>query len=310
MKNILVPTDFSDCALNAVKFAAGLAKKSGATIHLVHIYQRVLTSSIEFEISFDASVMEREQAVFNKQMIKLTQLDCLKGIKVLCSLEAVYRLWDVLVMEKYFDADLIVMGSKGIDGVAEIFVGSNAQKFVQFAECPIIVIKEEVPVADIKNIVFASDFKKEVIPKYNTIKKFAQLVGAKLHYLKVMTPSDYFMEEEELEDRVNFSKATGVDISDIELQMEITVEKGILEFCKANHADMIALETHGKTGLAHLLQDNIAESLSNHSILPVFSVKIEKRKSSPYHQAHRLLLPKKLTVSHPTLFWLLGQFGQ
>ena len=42
MKNILVPTDFSDCAIKAAKVAAYVAKKTDATVHLIHVYERPL----------------------------------------------------------------------------------------------------------------------------------------------------------------------------------------------------------------------------------------------------------------------------
>jgi nucleotide-binding universal stress UspA family protein len=132
-----------------------------------------------------------------------------------------------------------------------------------------------VKVSDIKSIVFASDFKKEVLPKFEVIRNFANKIGAKLHYLKIMTPKDYSVEQQEMNDIAEFVKTTGIDAGEVSLFKAISIERGIIKYCREEKADMLAIETHGKTGLSHLLQDNIAESLSNHMVIPLFSVKIE-----------------------------------
>ena len=171
---------------------------------------------------------------------------------------------------------MIVMGSNGVSGVEELFVGTNAQKFVQMAECPVLVIKSETKLADIKSLVFASDFNKEVIPRFEVIQKLANSIGAKIHYLKVMTPQDYSIEKESLANIDFFVEKTGVNASDVKLYQSVSVERGIIKYCKEINASMIAIETHGRKGLGHLLNYNIAEGLANHSTIPLFSVKIEQ----------------------------------
>ncbi|PCI93764.1 MAG: hypothetical protein COB15_15810 [Flavobacteriales bacterium] len=280
MKNILVPTDFTDCALNAVKFAADIAKKTNATLHLAHIYKRVISNDTAFNIELEIDIIAKEKENLKTYIADLSKQDFMKGVDIRSSLSSVYKLHDILVMEKYHNTDMIVMGSEGVSGIEEFFVGTNTQKFVQMANCPVIVIKDEVRLDDIKSIVFASDFKKEVVPKFKVIESFANLIGAKLHFLKVMVPQDYSMEEEEMEDIANFVNATGVDAEEMNLYQSVSVERGILKFCKEIKANMIAIETHGRTGLSHLFKDNIAENLANHTVVPMFSVKIEKEREA------------------------------
>tara|TARA_B100000809_G_scaffold99226_1_gene97742 strand:- start:232 stop:1131 length:900 start_codon:yes stop_codon:yes gene_type:complete len=276
MKNILVPTDFSDCALNALKFAAELAKKDNATVHLAHIYQRVISNDTAFNIELEADIITKEKENFETYVHSLSEEDYLKGVKIESSIVSVYKLWDILVMDRYEDIDMIVMGSNGVDGVQELFVGTNAQKFVQLAECPVIVIKDQTKIADIKSIVFTSDFKKEVIPRFKVIQKFANSIGAKLHFLKIRVPKDYIREEEEMAEIAHFVRETGVDSNEVSVYQSVSVERGIIKFCEDMDAGMVAIETHGRTGLGHLIHDNIAESLANHSVIPLFSVKIQQ----------------------------------
>jgi nucleotide-binding universal stress UspA family protein len=278
MKNILVPTDFSECALNAIKFAADLSRKMNSTIHVAHIHQRVVPSDTTLNIDLDSKIVFREKEVFKNYIKELKQMAFMKDVKLKTSLDTVFQLEDVLVMDKYENVDLIVMGSHVIDGIEEFFIGSNTQKFIQLAHCPVISIKEEVKISDIKSIVFASDFKKEVLPKFEVIKNFARKIGAKLHYLKIMTPKDYSAEQQEMTDIAEFVKITGINPDEVNLFKAVSIERGIIKYCREAKASMLAIETHGKTGLSHLLQDNIAESLSNHMVIPLFSVKIEEER--------------------------------
>lgn len=278
MKNILVPTDFSECALNAIKFAADLSKRLDATVNVSHIHQRTIPSDTAFNLELDSKIAFKENEVFKAYIKELGKKDFMKGVKLKSSLDSVFELHEILAIDKYVDIDLIVMGAHVVDGVEEFFIGSNTQKFIQLAHSPVIVIKDEVKVSDINSIVFASDFKKEVRPKFEVIRKFADVVGAKLHYLKVMTPKDYSVEQEEMKDIADFVKSTGIDENEISLYQSVSIERGIIKYCKEAKADMLAIETHGKTGFSHLLQDNIAESLSNHMLIPLFSVKIEEER--------------------------------
>ena len=294
MKNILVPTDFSECALNAVKFAAELAVKNDASIHLAHIYQRVISNDTAFNIELEADIIAKEKENFEIYLSDLSDQPFMKGVKVESSIVSVYKLWDILVMDRYDNIDMIVMGSNGVDGVEELFIGTNAQKFVQMAECPVIVIKNETKLDDIGSVVFASDFKKEVIPRFKVIQKFANSIGAKIHFLKIMTPKDYSIEEEEMADIANFVKETGVDSKEVSLYQSVSVERGIIKFCKEIDAGMIAIETHGRTGLGHLIHDNIAESLANHTVVPLFSVKIENEREALTNVVSDFLTEKNL----------------
>src|SRR4051812_14160560 len=68
MKNILVPTDFSQCSINALHHAAALAKLTGSKIYLVHVYQVPVPSSDFPVVDFPVEDMEKE---FEKDMNRM-----------------------------------------------------------------------------------------------------------------------------------------------------------------------------------------------------------------------------------------------
>ncbi len=55
---------------------------------------------------------------------------------------------------------------------------------------------------------------------------------------------------------------------------DYTVEKGVLNFANKIGADLIAVATHGRTGIAHFFEGSISEDIANHAVLPVMTFKI------------------------------------
>ena len=55
---------------------------------------------------------------------------------------------------------------------------------------------------------------------------------------------------------------------------DYSVEKGIINFANTYGADLIAVATHGRTGLAHFFGGSISEDVANHSTLPVMTFKM------------------------------------
>ena len=67
------------------------------------------------------------------------------------------------------------------------------------------------------------------------------------------------------------------------LKVAASIEKGITDFSDEINADLIAIETHGRTGIAHLINGSLAEDVANHIDRPVLSIKMEEmsRDASP-----------------------------
>jgi len=59
-----------------------------------------------------------------------------------------------------------------------------------------------------------------------------------------------------------------------------SIKKGIIDFSDEVNTDMIAIETHGRTGIAHLVNGSLAEDVANHIDRPVLSIRIEETEDS------------------------------
>jgi len=272
MKTILVPTDFSDHALYALKIAAKIAKKINARIKIVHVSNLPL-AGFEHYNYYDQMYKELKTNV-EDQMAELTRLDFLKGIDVEVHIVSFMVMWEIIQDERFKHSDLIVMGSHGKSGFSTVFIGSNTEKVVRQAAPPVLTIKNEIIDFDIKNMVFASNFFEESYTIFEKIKFFADLYDSHIHLLKVITPKEFEPTpvSRKLLDR--FIKKFDLKNFSVNIYNSQSIETGIIEFSDEVNADLIALETHGRTGLAHLINGSLAEDIVKHEAKPILSIKI------------------------------------
>jgi nucleotide-binding universal stress UspA family protein len=276
MKKILVPTDFSPLASYATDAAIQIARLSGAEIYLLHVVEMPgssfsVTGQVADNTEFD---------VYTLKLIARTKGDLAKVVQE--NREEV-QMYSTLKVGNAFKAiaqviaeqevDLVIMGSHGADGWEEAFVGSNAERVVRRANCPVMVIKGPVKLSEIQNVVFAADFeeKETVIQR---IKSLQELLGAKLHLVKINTPSNFVSDHEGMQTIRDFGKKYDLNHYTVNIYNDREEERGILYFAEEVNADLIALGTHGHRGLQHLLNGSLAENLVNHAKLPVWTCRI------------------------------------
>jgi K+-sensing histidine kinase KdpD len=166
------------------------------------------------------------------------------------------------------------MGSKGHSKFEEIMIGSNTEKIVRSSKIPVIVVKRDSKKFRLKNLVFASNFKKENKEVFTKFLNFANAFNSKIHLLRVNTPSQFectFTTEQKMK---NFMKAYNLPNYSLNMYNDTSIEKGIINFSRAHKADLIALSTHGSSRIFHLFSESVAKSLSKKALKPIFTVKI------------------------------------
>lgn len=274
MKKLLVPTDFSKEAENALKVAAQLAKKHGCEIYLLHLLELPLQ-----QIDMINNHSELPEAMFFMKLAQqkfddVLESDYLKDITVHDFVEFGENFANLSKIGKEKGADLIVMGSHGASGFKEMFIGSNAEKVVRNSDIPVLVIKNEHNNFDIKDFVFASDFKKDNKETYKQASELAQAFNAKVHLVMVNTASNFTTTAKANARIKDFIKDYPFNNYSINIYNDTSVENGILNFSHDVNADLIGISTHGRQGIAHFFNGSISEDLVNHAKRPVITFKI------------------------------------
>ena len=131
MRTILVPYDFSDCATDALRVAAKLARLTGAAVHVVHLYEQMTDFHTE-----NQKLREEIEA----RLERVPQLEFLQGVELKKFMLRQLSLTEMFKNERIAEADLIVMAASGRSRVARFFVGSTADRVIREAPCPVLVI--------------------------------------------------------------------------------------------------------------------------------------------------------------------------
>ncbi len=274
MKTILVPTDFSDYALNAMRVASVMARKLKARIWLVHSSDIPTIGVKEFAYyeNFYKNIKDKAES----ELDRLISLDFLKGLKINKFLVTDRPVWQIFNLKKFSRADLVVIGSHGRSGFNRVLLGSNTEKIIRMADAPVLTIKRDRPGFNIAKLVLASDFKEQTNPVFEKIKFLVRAYKPQIFLLKVITPSDFEATPESFRLMKEFKDQYALKKCSINIYNSSSIESGIADFSQEVGADLIAIPTHGRTGLSHLINGSMAESIAAREPKPVLSIKIPK----------------------------------
>lgn len=157
INNILFPTDFSLNTRQALPFALNIAKKTGATIHILH--------SIEEPYDFAPLAQEIKEGVTNKVKRLFAELlqeinedEIYSDIPIKTHIQTGRAINTILEAGQSFESDLIVMGTKGRTGLEKILFGSTTAEVIQESKIPVLAIPKNAPVTGFDQILFTTDY--------------------------------------------------------------------------------------------------------------------------------------------------------
>ena len=277
MEKIIVPVDFSQHSEYALEVAAEIAKKTNSellVLHMLELASGFLTKSSSQHQTTAIFLLKIAEAKFDEFL----QKDYLDGLKITPIVKHFKVFSEVNDVAMEHDASLVVMGSHGTSGSRDIFIGSNTEKVVRNSDIPVFVVKNKISDLKLEEVVFACDFKYENIRPYLNATKLFKAFDSNINLLYVNLPNENFRSTTEIDSRVAdfLMKADGNldNMKNVHHQADYSVERGIINFSNRVGADVIAIPTHGRTGIAHFFTGSVGEDVANHSTLPVITFKI------------------------------------
>lgn len=279
MQRILVPTDFSREAENALQTAIPIARAFNATLIILHILE--LNSSDLVTIKDDlriaspklrASVQEAQENL--KRSSALHNLDNEE-----VQFKEMIRIGGVGVeIEKFIGSEgieLVVMGTKSVWGFEEVLLGTTTDRLLRKVDCPVLSVNRVVPPENFKKIIFptTTEYKEKML--IDLIKNFQRLFGSKIYLVRINTPMHF------LPDRVSLNLlnqyAEEHELTDYEAYVysHNDEEEGIREFAHNKDAGLIALSTSAHTGFWKIIQGSVTKDVVSHSTRPVLTMKID-----------------------------------
>ena len=272
MKNILVAIDFSDCSVNALEHAISIAERGNYNIIMVWV-NNPTTTKILLASNLSSEMVKEVENQFKKLIDKYSKTFKNGNLSYCIREGKIYR--EIALEAESRKALLVVAGTHGTSGFEEFWIGSNANKIVSLAPCPVITIRSGVRVNhDLKKIVMPVDSTPETRQKASFTALIASLFDAEIYVLALYTTSigairenvnNYakqitrFMEEENIPCHSETSETDNI-------------ARATIDYAQKIGANLISIMTEQETATSNLWLGPYAHQLVNHSPIPVMSI--------------------------------------
>ena len=288
--HILAPVDFSKPCLHGLAAAVSLARRSGAKLTLLHVVKHLPHGS---HVVLDAAGLRQEwERPAREKLADFVQTHVPTDVPV----QQVVREgkpFDVIVREAAEQGcDLIVTATHGYTGLAHVLIGSTAERIVQHAACPVLVVRGrgETHAAELapRWILVPTDFSENSRRAFPLASALAAEFGAKiiLAHVKPGIPMtgeiplnftqqqiDAIHAQAETRLRKFRSEHFGEELDTTTLVLEGEAHQCLVKAIASDDPGLIVIATHGHTGWEHALIGSTAERVVRHAPCPVLVVR-------------------------------------
>lgn len=277
MKNILIPTDFSDNAWNAISYALRLLRQEKCKFYFLHTYSPAFYR-IDYalggasyggipDVGLDISLAGLENTLKNVREQfpnKNHTFEIVSAFNMLTD--------KINEFSEKKDIDFIVMGTKGATGAKQIFLGSNTVFVLRKAKVPVLVIPESYVFRPIKNILFPSDFlsiyKKEEV---YTIIELARMFGADITIFHVWEVQN-LTERQEKHKNLLLKQFKNVAFEQVQVKGK-NLPEAILEYIDTNEIDLLAMMNRDHSFFERILIKQNIDQIGFHVQIPFLVVR-------------------------------------
>lgn len=277
IKRILVPIDFSDCSINALKYATQLGQKLEISELLIFHAFSAPASYSDLNISYDLSdtVTQIEKEI-EADFIKLPKkVPALSQMSYRTIKKDTYLEEGIMSICLQNPIDLIIMGTQGASGIDEVILGTNTHRIIRNQISPVLVIPEHATYQPIKNIALSSDYKSIMSELLTPLKDIRYAFGSNLHVIHV---SDKGLLEGE---KASAAKTLENYLRDFPHQYHFipdnNLEESLDRFGIEHNIDLLTIYPRKKGFFERIFGKSESKSIIFHSKLPLLVLSSYKK---------------------------------
>jgi nucleotide-binding universal stress UspA family protein len=286
-KRILVATDFSEQAGQALDAALALASRSGAELHLIHALEVALPLFEPYAVVIPADWIGEARRLAQEKLAKAHETVRARGLKGTTHLGDVPAAHAVAERAREIEADLVAMGTHGHTGLKHMLLGSVAERTVEYAPCSVWTVKGGRAAAEPRAIVVGTDFSAASGEALATAGAWARSFGARLHLvhalqlpIPLIAPYEVAIPEGVIEgarrEALRQLDAAGRALTGIEVTTELAgapAHAALADAAERLGAQLIVTGSRGHTGLKHMLLGSVAERTLRYAPCSVLTVR-------------------------------------
>lgn len=280
-ENLLVPTDGSDCADTAVRYAEELATRYDATVHVLSVVDSRLLENAPHRDQLE----EEYTDIAERTCAELSELDT----PVTQAVRTGVPHSAILEYAADREIDLVVMGTHGRTGVERYLLGSVTEKVVRLSDVPVLTVSptdDGTITAPYEEILVPTDGSPGAEAAIDPAIDIARAYGARVHALSVIDTMSMGVDvrsesilgllEESARSAVQTveKRARAASIRSVETAIEQgTPYREIRSYVDTHDIDLVVMGTHGRSGLERYLLGSVAEKTVRTSPVPVMTVR-------------------------------------
>lgn len=274
METIIVPTDFSPPANNAVDYAVELARFFNARIILLNAYP---IPPINYEVTFSIDAVSLLKEISEDKLLQQKNEIHKKfgnnvAVEYISEMGSPYEV--IEEVSKKMNADLIVLGIVGNAGnLKEYIIGSTAIKVARKLTVPTFIIPENLKYQRIHKISFACDMDKtEQTDLVYMAKFFSKIFDAELEVLNVIEFEAEITKEKSTTFLFVEDKLKSVNHKTLSIAGDKNVSQELEEYFKDHTTDVIMLSPKKHNLFYHLFNRSVTYNLAFHSGMPILAI--------------------------------------
>jgi nucleotide-binding universal stress UspA family protein len=276
MRKIILPTDFSENAYNALRYASQIFKYEKSELILLHAYaEGVYTDdnllSSELMEALKTTTKEKTEKALTAISSKIHDEFCNPRHSI-TSIAAFGDLVDeVNNLVNSENADLVIMGTRGATNNRNLGLGSNTLLVLKYVQCPVLAIPENFKYQEPKNILFPTNF---LIPyqkrELKLVGEIARDFKSKINFLYL---SKHKARSARQQDNLEFLNQQFYNIITEEHQRdELQKEKAIEDFINTNKIDLLVMVNSRHTYLEDMLLTSTIDKVGLQPKVPLLAL--------------------------------------
>ncbi len=272
MKHILVPTDFSQVSVGALKFAANLASVNGGEVTVLHISHPEFDPNLLFpEMNFqDLEAFQQDRMDhFVKEVFDKNIPEYLKT-----KVEIGFAVEQIVKHSSSGEYDLIVMGGRGDKGTLEKWFGSVSTSVTQLAKCPVLLIPQNTEYAPFRHILFASNFESTSAETLSYLSSIATTFGADVHFVHVEDESStkkYKEVEKHLFEILFEGGQPAFSFTMTKVQGE-SVSEALHEYATKHNIDLMIMVHPHRSFWENIFHKSVTKSMAFNTTIPLMVI--------------------------------------
>ena len=282
---ILVPIGFTDQSLVALQQAVIVAKHTNSELFLLSVVE--MPTALQKIFSDYEEKQKQFKEKLRENLVELSNKYCegISNVKCLVSSGKIYE--EITDVAESVGASLIIMGTDGTPkDIKKKFIGSNANKVVRSAPCPVITIKGKSISNACDMIALPLDLNKETREKVTNAIQFARFFNSEIRAFSVSFANDDDSTKNKLNRTLSqvreFITSKGVKCSTelVEISSSASFSGSIVKYSEDINADLIMIMTKGEENLDLNFLGSNARKLINKSDIPVMSIRPAAKKDT------------------------------